>query len=122
MKRRTAILTIAALVCLGIVGLIGMRQATIHRRTAAAAFAATVDAHSARIGSLLSVMANATGTEAEDAIFRELRTSPSTSLIARSDIRVEQVANASARRCVIRSRAAGMQRVVLASPPEDVNR
>ena len=66
-------------------------------------------------------MPNATATEAENAIFRELQTTPSTSLIARSDIRVEQVTNSSARRCVIQSRAAGIERIVLASPTSDVN-
>jgi hypothetical protein len=100
---RKVFLAVAVLACLGTVIAIGLRHASIDRRVAAAAVNAVVDAHASDISKLLLTMRDAPADQVADAVYRELQRTPSTSLLTRVTVTVENVPSSSERRCVITS-------------------
>jgi hypothetical protein len=88
MGSRCIFLSAVFLVLLGF-NVAGLRQhAAIQRQTLNVALTHQIDGHSAHIASLLASMRATQFSNIEDAIYQELRTKPSTSLISRTMVKV----------------------------------
>ena len=90
MKTSKLILTVAivGLAALGLLILVVHEHAMGDRLIMAHAVTRQLDAHASNIASLLGTMSTNDTSAIEDAVFAELQGADSTSLIARSDIRV----------------------------------
>jgi hypothetical protein len=113
--KRSVALTVVLLACGVAVITLWTRHLAIERRSAAAAIDTTLNAHSDRISALLSEMSASSERDIRDAVWHELQSSPSTSLITRDDIRLDH-ASGSSLRCIVESRVVpSSRRVIVAS-------
>jgi hypothetical protein len=78
-----------------------------HRRALVSAVTEQLDSHATQIGDILTTMRGSNVTLIEDAAYRELQSTPSTSLISRSMIRVAPAEEGSVK-CFIDTRSLGV--------------
>ncbi|HXC36648.1 MAG TPA: hypothetical protein VNV43_12285 [Candidatus Acidoferrales bacterium] len=102
---------------LGFLLLARNNQATAESEALARALTLQIDSHSSRIASVLATMAPADTNSIQDAIYDELRKSPSTSLILRSDVTVEKGPDGRLKCLVDTSRYGVAPRIIFQTAP-----
>ena len=98
MNRWQLICPLALLVL--VIAFVAHRHAQLHNRALMQAVTDQLDGHAPALGALLVAMGTNDTVAIEDAAYAELQRVPSTSLIARADIRVTRTSNGSIQ-CVV---------------------
>lgn len=90
-RRYIAVIAVVGLGLLGALVIVGLQQASVHRRILVTALTYQLDGHAGKIQSLLSTMGTNDTSAIEDAAYKELQAIPSTSPISRADVKVAAV-------------------------------